>query len=257
MTRLLLTAAVVLALGAPAAHAGSAGGERQHVTAAFTTARPNTPTGVTVTATYSDGGSGKGLPHALRRVSDGLPQGTVVRSQQIPKCTANDLILMVAGPAACPKGSVVGTGSVLIDFGIGALGRLKTTVSLINTGPEILFLGREPNTGIGLVDHGMLRGSAIEVTIPNLPGASAEGAAVDMESFTITKASGLLVSPPACPVSGHWTFLRGHTYGDGVTQNAAAPIPCVRSRHANKRVHRRPHRKHRARGGAGVRNSGG
>lgn len=220
---------VILAVSGVWASSADAGGVRQVVKASFTTARTSAPTGVQVSAVYVPASAG-GLPHSLRHVSDGLPVGTTLRAATTPKCAANDLELMILGPSACPQGSVVGTGTVLIDFGIGPPGRLDTSVTLINSGKEILFLGREPHTGIGLVDHGVIHGSTIEIDIPQLPGASAEGASVDMESFSITKSSGLLVSPARCPRSRHWTFRRGHTYGDGVTQFAEAPIPCRRPR---------------------------
>src|SRR5581483_6180894 len=112
----------------------------------------------------------------------------------------------------------------------GALGAVTTDLSLINAGGQILFLGRESRTGIGLVDKGTIDGSSIDIPIPALPGLGPEGAWVSSETFTIPASSGLLVSPATCPPSRQWTFHRTHTYADGVTQTVAVPLRCAPAR---------------------------
>lgn len=227
------TVLLALALGSAAivsgpAGAASSGGPRQAVTARFTATYPRVLTGLAVTAAYTDGATPPGYPHALVHVSDGLPPGTGVDTANVAQCHANDAEFALAGAGACPVASVVGTGHVTLDLGLpGGAGHVDTQVSLVNAGRELLFVGREPRTGVALVDHGLLVGSRIEIDIPRIPGLGAEGAVVLGEDFVITRASRLLRTPARCPLTTrHWVFRRGQTYGDGVTQTARVALPC-------------------------------
>jgi hypothetical protein len=165
-------------------------------------------------------------------VSDGLPPGTAVDTAGVAQCHVSDAEFTLAGAGACPPASIVGTGHVTLDLGLpGGAGQVQTAVTLVNAGSEILFVGREPRTGVALVDHGRLDGSRIEIDIPRIPGLAAEGATVLREDFTITRASRLLRTPATCPRrSRRWVLRRGHTYGDGVTQTARVSLPCRRRR---------------------------
>lgn len=229
------TAALALALGLglvalASGPAHAAEGVRQTVTARFTATYPGVLTGLAVTAAYTDGATPAGSPHALVHVSDGLPPGTTVDTADVAQCHAGDAEFALAGAGACPAASIVGTGHVTLDLGLpGGAGRVDTAVTLVNAGREILFVGREPRTGVSLVDHGLLVGPRIEIAIPRIPGLGAEGAVVLREDFVITRASRLLRTPPACPrTTRRWVFRRGHTYGDGVTQTARVALPCRR-----------------------------
>lgn len=136
------------------------------------------------------------------------------------------MLLELLGPTACPAGSIVGTGYAVFDFGApDGLSRLNTKITLINAPGQIWFFGQAD--GIGLLDHGLIKGSTISVAISRLPGLGKEGGVVDSEQFTITAASGLLTTPKTCTKAG-WIFHRIHTYADGVTRVAKVKIRCVR-----------------------------
>lgn len=228
-------AALALAGAAPGRAAADADGVRQVVTARFTTAHPGALTGFALTAVYDGASTAR---HALVHVSDGLPPGTAVDTAGVAQCHAGDAEFTLAGAGACPPASIVGTGHVTLDLGLpGGVGQVQTAVTLVNAGSEILFVGREPRTGVALVDHGRLDGSRIEIDIPRIPGLAAEGATVLREDFTITRASRLLRTPATCPRrSRRWVLRRGHTYGDGVTQTARVSLPCRPRRVAGARA---------------------
>lgn len=196
---------------APAGAAADADGVRQVVTARFTATYPGALTGLALTAVYAGGEEASTVRHALVHVSDGLPPGTVVDTAGVAQCHASDAEFTLAGAGACPPASIVGTGHVTLDLGLpGGAGQVPTAVTLVNAGSEILFVGREPRTGVALVDHGRLDGPRIEIDIPRIPGLAAEGATVLREDFVITRASRLLRTPATCPRrSRRWVFRRG------------------------------------------------
>ena len=197
---------------------------RQQVSATFTSHRPDTHTGVTVTATYTHGDVP--APYALVHADDSLPAGTTINNKQLPRCTANIDQFELLGPSACPAASIVGSGYAVFDFGVPfGLSRLHVKITVINAPGQIWFLGQVD--GITQLERGGIDGSAISINVPRLPGLGKEGAVIDHEQFTITAASGLLTTPKTCTKAG-WVFHRTHTYVDGVTQVAKVKIPCSR-----------------------------
>jgi hypothetical protein len=225
-----LGALLALAAGCIATPARAA--PRQIVTASFTTTVPGAATGLNVAAAYGGGGQPYGLVHVI----DQAPAGTVIDNSGIPQCTANEAVLILLGPAAaCPSRSLVGTGVVNLDLGLpDGLGRLTTDVTLINAPGAILFFGREPHTGVALVERGAISGTAISVTIPQIPGLGPGlDAWIDNERFSITARSGLLRTPAHCHTGG-WTFHRSHGYVDGVTQMVGVPLACRRRRRSKR-----------------------
>src|SRR5947208_16267318 len=75
--------------------------------------RPGVPTGATLHLVWPDGPNGK-AKEEKQGVFE-LPAGTVFNENAIPTCTASDEEMKALGRAACPAGSALGPGEVLLQ----------------------------------------------------------------------------------------------------------------------------------------------
>src|SRR3954470_19887501 len=107
--------ALLCALSAPLASGAAAQpgtGPHETVNQRFTTTRPSAPTGLSFTGTYHAAGDPQGSPPFLRRMVLYPPRGMHYDTNVPKRCSASDIELRVMGPAACPAGSRLGSGTV-------------------------------------------------------------------------------------------------------------------------------------------------
>src|SRR3954454_15578110 len=102
--------ALALICTAPAS-AQPVAGPREDVDQPFTTTAPGAPTGLGFSASYHAAGDPKGNPPYLRKMVVVPPSGMRYDTGAPDQCTATDVELEVQGPAACPAGSRLGTGT--------------------------------------------------------------------------------------------------------------------------------------------------
>src|SRR5436305_1994129 len=99
--------AAAIALGAAVFMGGAgtclAATPRQTAGLTFTAQTPGAPTGQTFTAEFQNPENPDQKPHAVARIVDHYPAGTVFDLNAAPHCTASDAELQVEGAAACPS----------------------------------------------------------------------------------------------------------------------------------------------------------
>ncbi len=223
--RILIGACLAAAVAAAPAAAEPS---RQTASLKFTTMTPGAPTGVVLDADYFDPANPEGKPPAVRRVVTTLASGARYDTSVPEQCTASDAELMLAGPSACPAGSVVGTGWLTFDSGAG-----DTTagVSFHNRTDELIFVNTVQGTPARTVLRAPISGTTITSDVPTLPGTPPDGGALDQvhyEDFPVVKdGRGYITTPPTCP-TGTWINSVTFTYADGVTQTVRSASPCTK-----------------------------
>jgi hypothetical protein len=145
---------------------------------------------------------------------------------------------MASGAAACPAGSLVGTG--LVDFDTGGAGPTRHVISdivFVNARDQLVFVATPRGGGPHLVLRGRYsRGNVLDVDVPPVPGTPPDGAADTHEVINLRERSSVrggrrvayLRTPPSCPASGRWTNTLTYTFRDGVKQTFTAATPCRR-----------------------------
>lgn len=101
----------------------------------FSSVVPARPTGLRLHILYKAAGSPTAKPSPIRRLLIELPSGTRFDGAARARCLASDAELMALGPAACPPGSRVGSGTLTVDTGFGPpIDPFATDATLFNTG---------------------------------------------------------------------------------------------------------------------------
>lgn len=194
----------------------------------FSSATPGSPTGLDVSATWSDPGGVNGVPKAVTKMEfEGHP-GTRFDTSALPRCRASDEDIANLSVRACPRSSKIGTvrGQGLIVTG----NPFNTVATLFNARREIIVIVR-------LVDDGRLityfrddvKRSSVAVNL-KIPG----GVALTKFEAHLPrhyrrykgKRRAYLRTPSTCPPSGAWTTTTIFTYRDGSSQRLAAATPC-------------------------------
>jgi hypothetical protein len=194
----------------------------------FSTATPGAPSGLDVSAAWSDPGAVNGVPKAVTKLEFVGPPGTKFDTSALPRCRASDEDIANLSVRACPRSSKIGSvkGQGLIVTG----NPFNTVATLFNAPRQIIVIVR-------LVDDGRLityfrddvRGGSVAVNL-KIPG----GVALTKFEAHVPrhfrkyrgKRRAYLRTPPTCPPSGVWTTKAIFTYRDGSTQQFAATTPC-------------------------------
>lgn len=194
----------------------------------FSSATPGSPSGLDVSASWSDPGGVNGVPKAVTKLEFRGNPGTRFDTAALPRCTASDEDIANLSVRACPRSSRIGTvkGQGLIVTG----NPFNTIATLFNARRQIIVIVR-------LVDDGRLityfrddvKRSSVAVNL-KIPG----GVALTKFEAHLPrhfrrykgKRRAYLRTPPTCPPSGVWTTTAIFTYRDGSSQQLAAPTPC-------------------------------
>lgn len=207
----------------------------------LTSEAPGDSSGRRVVIDHVNPRDAEGKPPAIQHELIELHPGTVVDTFAIPQCTASDPELLLRGPAACPKGSIVGSGEIQVDTGIpGPFRIVVNDITLINAPNELIFSTRSRGTPVPIpfVVRETVAGNTFQLRFPALPGTPPDGGAPTLEMLHFQNRSSVrngrrrsyITTPPSCPASGHWTNRIRFTFRDGVAQTYADKSPCQRRR---------------------------
>lgn len=179
-----------------------------------------------------------GKQFATERAKISLPRGLKFNGAKFPECTAAKL--QSGGPAACPSGSKIGSGSANATALNGQINAALTVTAFnASKGKKLLLLvrGSQP-IQINSVIEGTLKsttsasyGSILDVTLPaNLK--SIAGAQPTLTKF-VTKISATrnkvgYIQSTSCP-SGGWKFKAALTFTDGDTGTGTDKVTCSKS----------------------------
>lgn len=260
MSRIVVAALCAAAVGACAAAPASAqSADRQDVAIGFTATQPNSPTGDFFKLTVKDPAHPDGKPPRVTRIVSVAPPGSPTDPSALPHCTASDPELIASGAAACPPGSLDGTGfaEFVTGFGVPADPLMLDLQDFYN-GHGLSVVATPRGTTAHLASHTEFQGPGGEMAVtdfPELPGGPPDGETVLRRTeLTVPEHGNFFKTPPTCPSSGHWTFRVLVTYADGVTQESDRDSPCVQPSvtpaartHRRKRGRSRHHRGHRHR----------
>jgi hypothetical protein len=113
----------------------------------FSSATPGAPSGLDVSATWSDAGAVNGVPKAVTRMEFVGHPGTRFDTSALPRCRASDEDIANLSVRACPRSSRIGSvkGEGLIVTG----SPFNTVATLFNAPRQIIVIVR-------LVDDGRL-----------------------------------------------------------------------------------------------------
>jgi hypothetical protein len=242
LVQLLWALSALLAAGA-AAQPGS--GPRETVDQRFTTTRPNSPTGVSFTASYHAAGDTKAPPPYMRRMVFYPPRGMRYDTSVPKRCSASTVELQVIGPAACPAGSQLGGGTVEGLFQVPlahdfVLDRYKHTDEVFNNANQQIVLIK--SEGFTVVRGRFRPDGSLAWRPPTCFPTPPVGQCVDdyiLQSNTATvlppytRTSGGRVrsyatTPPTCPARGYWRTRVRFTWANGAVDSVVTKQPCRR-----------------------------
>ena len=214
-------------------------GPRETVDQTFTTTAPAAPTGLGYSGRYHAAGDPNGNPPYLRRMVFYPPSGMRLDTSVPDRCTATDAELAVRGPAACPAGSLIGTGTAdgifYFPFSDQVFDRYHhNTYVLNNAGEQILLVESEGFT----VQRGQVHpDGSVEFNpttcFPATPtGQCADDYILQLGSTSTlpayTRGSGsYATTPPTCPDSGHWESVVKFWWSDGSVDSVTSTQPCA------------------------------
>jgi hypothetical protein len=234
----------VCAVCTPYAGAEPGSGPRGTVDQSFTTARPDTPTGVDFSSAFHAAGDEQGNPPYLRRMVIYPPPGMRYDTTVPDQCTVSDGDLSFRGPAACPPGSRLGEGSTTgeLQFPVAngfVLDRYWHRVYVLNGVEEQIVLVE--SEGFTVVRGKFRPDGAIDwdlpTCFPTVPGADC----VDEHLVQLTTATMLppytessdgrvqsyATTPRDCPDTGVWQTSVELTWSDGSVDDVVTTQPCT------------------------------
>ena len=226
----LAAAAAVAGAGATSDGQPSAG--RQTATAVFDQRLPGRSAAVALAIDYVNPDDAGGKPHAVRRVVNELPPGTTIDTSVPERCGASDAQLMASGPAACPAGSRVGGGEVVLDTGNPGPARLyENNVTLLNGQDQLILLleskSEPPNR---FVSRAAVDGTRVVSEVPPVPGGPPDNFTAIKRVRLATQAvstggRNYATTPASCP-SGGWRSTHTFEYRDGRVETVTNDSPC-------------------------------
>ncbi len=208
--------------------------DRQSIRAELTTDRPGTSTGTQMTMRFADPEKPKGKPYAVDKVVIESPPGTRFDNSALPQCLASDAELMARGEAACPPGSIVQRGRLVLDTGspllVPRLMHFRTTT--FNTEGGFVSLGEAEDFFFRGVVRSRIHRNTVTVDYADAPGFGGPDSESAMKTM-LTSGPALgsagrpfIRTPRRCPRSRRWTTRFTFIYHDGVRQTETTRAPC-------------------------------
>lgn len=231
------SAVVAMLLWAAGASATPVSGPHETVDQQFTTAQAGAPTGFSYRGTYHAANDPSGNPPYMRKMVTFNPAGLRFDTSVPKRCTASDAQIMAQGPAACPAGSKLGTGTASAVF----LGNFPSTVDveLFNNKDQMIIVAN--SNFVASVSRGTIhRDSSVEFSSPTcFPSTSTgpcptddllqTGSSIDVSAVTNTS-NGVVRSyettPPTCPAAGHWDTPIRFWWSDGTSDTVTTQQAC-------------------------------
>jgi hypothetical protein len=177
----------------------------------------------------------------LRSLVLDLPRGARFNGGAVPACHATDQQIDLLGPAACPRASEVGTGTIQVAIG-SPLDPETADVTIFNWGGGTVEILTVPGTNVTLtIDRGNFTAPG-ELTNhpPRGPGGPPDfETSVSEADFTYFNNRGFITTPPSCPSTHRWVSRIRYSTADGRSYRATSATPCVIPRRAQRRPARR------------------
>ena len=243
--------AVILAAGGGSA---SAEGSRAELDVRLSSSAPSSSTGLSFHVVYKNPNDPAAKPPALTSALFQLPAGLAIDGGAVTSCKASDDEFRARGRDACPKDSVVGTGTLTAITGTGPpADPFVGDITAFNGGDqliEVVFV-KDTNAVAGL-DRLTIEGSSLRAHPPMTPGGPPDGRTAIREIRLNLPARlskdgrrRLVTSPPDCPAAGLWTSRGIFGFNDGGAADVTSTTPCRQAApkgSARTRVHVRPRR---------------
>jgi hypothetical protein len=234
---------VVSAVGAAAAAAEPGSGPHETIDQTFSTTRPGTPTGVDYTARFHAAGDEQSPPPYMRRMTFYPPPGFRNDTSVPAQCTAPDAVLQVAGPAACPPGSQIGSGTTEgivqepfrhdFDFDhfthpVYIFNNANEQVVLIESEGYTVVRGAfrpdgsldwHPPTCFPVPPTGCVDDYILQLGTQTTMPVYTTGSGPSRRSYQTT--------PPTCPSDGYWRTTGVFEWSDGSTDTVVTRQPCT------------------------------
>lgn len=252
------SAAAIAAFAVGPGAAADAAAPRQTVSYAFTSSTPGAVTGNVLSVEFRNPADASLKPYAAARMVVHIPRGTVTDTTVPPQCHATDAEIYVAGPAACPPETRIGSGFAVSDGGGSESSRYsQTTITHFNNQDEIVGIGVVDDIpAIKTIDRTEIEGGTSTSDFPLFPGVPPPEPYTPVKRLFIyfppyTRGGRAYTrTPPTCPRAGYWTFTVDFTYRDGVTESTESRSPCLRrpsgqSNHPHRKRAKKRHRRHR------------
>src|SRR4051794_8471128 len=239
VTLVLLLPALYAARAAPE----SGRGPRESVDQRFTTTRPGTPTGFKFTASYHAADGMDKPPPVMKQMIFHPPPELRYDTSVPARCTASDAELQMFGPAACPPGSQIGTGTVegllLVPFAHDVVfDHFKHPTYVMNNANEQIVLIE--SEGFSVVRGKIHRDGTmvwdLPACFPRPPGGDcADDHILQLKAFSriapYTKRVGgtprsYATTPPTCPDRGYWRTNVRDSWEDGSVDRVVTRQPC-------------------------------
>lgn len=211
-------------------------GTRQTTRFVFDKQSPGSSAGLAIDIDYVNPDSPDAKAPAVQTVFETLAPGTHIDTTAPEQCRASDAQLSSQGAAACPPGSVVGSGEVDLDTGVPGPGRIvKNKITQINNQDELILLF-EQESGTRTPSRAKVEGRSITAQVPPIPGGPPDGFTaikrVRLVLDAVTTGEGAarksyITTPDLCPPGGAWTNTVEFTYRDGKTQLTRSSSPCA------------------------------
>lgn len=175
-------------------------------------------------------------PSPQRSVVLELPDGSRLDLGAVPVCEASDAELMLRGPAACPPGTQLGTGSLTFRTDGGpALDPFVADARVFNGGDALVEVfgprGTALTTAVGR--RRQTGPTQLSETLAPTPGGPPDGESsiteltLALPARTGAGGAALLTTPATCP--GAWTSRLEVVTADGRTTRVTDTTPCVAS----------------------------
>jgi hypothetical protein len=243
MNRRSTIALGMVAAGLAAAPPAQADHVRVDYTDFFSTRTPGAPAGRTFTADFFSTADPNAKPPPLTHVHVDLPEGARFNTDAVAQCTATDAQVIAQGASACPEGSRLGGGVIVVDTGFPEPDRMLTSdFTLFNARDALILMAQNRRNGARLAIRGVVRERTFDLDVPPLPGTPPEGGANKHEVITAGPATGAggswLTTPPTCPDDGAWILKTTWTFrgGEQVTRESRSPCDATATAAPQQRI---------------------
>jgi hypothetical protein len=157
-----------------------------------------------------------------------FPKGSLYNGAHLPSCSYSKL--NAVGPAGCPKGSIVGsgTGNAYADTTI-----THPKITVVNGGATRVFFytvlnnpARVQSPVIGKIKKTSGKYAySLHVTIPQVLQVVA-GVPIELTFLNVTAGKGTWLETTSCGPGGHWPFSVTTGYNTGGSSKFTASIAC-------------------------------
>lgn len=223
--------------------AGAQARTRQTASFTFNTERAGRATSLELALYYANPGDPNAKPYAVQTVVEKLAAGTRIDTSVPERCDAPDAAIIARGPPACPPGSRVGGGRVVLDTGNDGNRILEFDVAQFNSKDQLILLFEAANgSGLRAVSRAPIEEGTITANAPPLPGGPPDGftaiktvrlrlaspvpPARGHRSASTKAGRHYITTPPWCPADGTWEHEFRFLYRDGDKQEVTSDSPC-------------------------------